>query len=149
GAFTMGSNNVKFADRIYRYEEEAAETNITVEKTGKEVKFNFGANYIHTLDDFGSGRLFIMAGGAYGYHQKRTFSKRYLREGNGNYYSAIAGTETDKTTTDNNWVLGIGPGVELNLGRMFAFSFELPLTIDQDSDIVMHIPQIGIYYYFK
>ncbi|MDP3113393.1 MAG: hypothetical protein Q8M98_01330 [Candidatus Cloacimonadaceae bacterium] len=118
GAYTIGRNDVRLGDTI---QQDDVDSLITITKTGKEVVVNIGANYIHTLDDFGNGRLFLVAGGAYGYHQEDQFSKKYRRNSSTSYYyDAIPDSEEEKSVHRHNWTVGIGPGIELNLSPSFA-----------------------------
>ncbi|MBU0711564.1 hypothetical protein KKC74_15385 [bacterium] len=44
---------------------------------------------------------------------------------------------------------GIGMGIEYQFTENIRMSADLPLTFSNYGDIIMTIPQIGIYYYFK
>ena len=52
---------------------------------------------------------------------------------------------------DNKYAyyFGFGLGFDFDIGQNFHWVLELPITIDEDSEIVMYIPQTGLYYFFK
>ena len=148
GAYTIGSNNVKFEDSFWDYDESAA--TITRNKNGREAAVNLAANYLFMLDHFKTGRLYLIGGGSYTYYQKRVYSKQYRQQTPGSaYYEAIDGTESDYLKREDRWTVGFGPGFEIILGKQFRFSIEVPITYNYKDEIVMYIPQAGIYYYFK
>lgn len=95
--------------------------------TKNESSFNLGICGIAVLDEFERGRLYLIAGGSF-----RAFSDK-----------------EDDNEEHNRWTLGIGPGVELILGRNVRFTAELPITLNWQKYIVMWIPMAGLYYYFK
>lgn len=91
--------------------------------------FNLGANLIGVIDNFKSGRFYVMAGGMIG--------------------SSSDENEYGEDVTNSYWCFGVGPGVELELFKNIRFAVELPFTYNNDNELIMYIPQGGIYYYFK
>jgi len=43
----------------------------------------------------------------------------------------------------------MGLGFEIKLGKTFVWAIEMPITLNQKGDVMMYIPQSGLYYYFK
>ncbi len=151
GGYTFGNNDVYFPEEYYDWDSESGnESQITLEEQGRESAINIGFNYLHMLDHFESGRLYVMAGGSYKYYQQKFFTMDYSQTGsNSSYYEVIEGSRHERYRVEHRWTLGAGPGLEFELGNNFRFSAELPITYNWENDIVMWIPQAGIYYYFK
>ncbi|MDD3524801.1 MAG: hypothetical protein PHQ41_08935, partial [Candidatus Cloacimonetes bacterium] len=122
---------------------------------------NLGLNYIYTLDKFDvfrqkdHGRLYVMAGGSYEYYRQNTFSKDYhwvqaADSTDYDHYEPLNDFDPIKTSTlEHRWTAGAGLGVELGFGKNFRVALELPVTYNWEKRIVMYMPQIGLYYYFK
>lgn len=146
GAYTAGSNNVSLDDYYYNYD--SSSNPITVEEPGKRGAVIMGLNYLYMLDHFRSGRLYIFSGGSYQYFQERVHMADYTYSGSSNYVIDESSRRSE-LHRENRWTVGVGPGFELELGSQFRFSFELPITFNWKDDIVMYIPQAGLYYYFK
>lgn len=151
GGYTFGNNNVHFADEHYDWNEEfGGDNQITLEQEGRESAVNFGLNYLYMLDHFENGRLYVMAGGSYKYYQQKFFTMDYAQSGsNSAFYEIVEDSEHERYRVEHRWTFGGGPGLELELGNNFRFAAELPITYNWENDIVMWIPQAGIYYYFK
>jgi hypothetical protein len=184
GALTYGSDNVYFPSRYYYWDGDYYEygyvmpvgidgngeddvpedTLITYEAIGRTTTANIGLNYIYTLDKFNVlghkdyGRLYVMAGGSYSYHNQKVHTKDYelvVEEPDSTYnywnwyYDPIDGTEDVTTNIEHHWTVGAGLGAEIALGKQFRVALELPITYNWENRIIMYIPQIGIYYYFK
>jgi hypothetical protein len=163
GAYTTGSNNVKFEDPYYHgmyYMEDMdrpdPDSIITVTRKGKELSANLGLSYMYTIDKFKYGRVYIMAGGSYRYYQKKEFSMDYAQADSTEYpyeypyiYHPIDGTEKEEIVREHRWTVGFGPGFEWALSKQFRLAVEVPITYNWKGDIVMWIPQVGLYYYFK
>lgn len=155
GAYTLGNNDVKFG--TYHYDDLDSTANlINVSKKGRSTYASAAVNGIVILDHFNMGRFYLMGGGSYHYNRKTlhtaTYEKNQYTDSYG--YSRIDYILTDDPITRSNetehgWVVGMGPGVELGITRHFHVSFELPITYDHKDDIIMYIPQVGLYYYFK
>ncbi len=149
GAYTAGKNTVMF-DAPYAYD--YIDDVVTVREKGKEGSVILGLNYMYMLDHFRSGRLYIFGGGSYQYYQKRTHYMDFQRvpDGtDGQHFIAVPNTKTSELERQHRWTVGVGPGFEFDLGSQFRMSFELPITYNWKDDIVMYIPQAGLYYYFK
>jgi len=150
GAYTNGSNDVKFNESYYDYDDDFTDNQITITKKGRSTSGTMALNGLIMLDHFNRGRLYIMAGGSYTYHRERVYSARYNRVSAGSYtYNLVPDSKTSTRKTENRWTMGIGPGIELGLSRHFRISFEVPITYNYDDEIIMYIPQVGFYYYFN
>ena len=178
GAGTWGDDDVYFPTRFtywyndyytdywYRDIESGSEdapydTLITITQNGRYNVVNLGLNYIYTLDKFDvlmqkdRGRLYVMAGGSYKYYRQNTFTKNYRWVTvedtlDWDHYEPVDNSEPiSKSKLEHRWTAGAGLGVELGLGKNFRVALELPITYNWEQRIVMYIPQIGFYYYFK
>ena len=170
GAVTWGNDDVYFPDRYYYWYgdfdavenlEVPGDTLVTLRQDGRVNIANLGLNYIYTLDKFNvleqkdHGRLYVMAGGSYQYNRQNVLSKDYnwippADSTQGGFYGPVNNDDPVKNSTlQHRWTAGAGLGVELGFGKNFRVAVELPVTYNWESRIVMYIPQIGIYYYFK
>lgn len=146
GAYTAGNNDVYLSAPYY--DSGNLDSPFTVEEPGKRGAVILGLNYLYMLDHFRSGRLYIFSGGSYQYFQERVYMVDYTSDGVYNYVIDES-SRRNELRRENRWTVGVGPGFELELGSQFRFSFELPITFNWKDDIVMYIPQAGLYYYFK
>lgn len=178
GAVTWGDDNVYFPSRFYYWydggyddywygdlepggEDAPDDTLVTLTEQGRLNIANIGLNYIYTLDKFdafkqkNNGRVYVMAGGSYQYYRQNVFTKDYhwvtVQDTlDYDHYEPINNAEPLRTSTlENRWTAGAGLGVELGFGKNFRVALELPITYNWEQRIVMYIPQIGLYYYFK
>ncbi len=95
---------------------------------------NFAVNGMGILDEFRYGRIYIMAGGMVKYYHHDKYEDPYYPE---------------EEINENRWCVGVGPGLEWILSKQFRLALEIPITYNWKNDIIMYIPQGGIYYYFK
>lgn len=156
GASTKGSNKVKFPDSYYDYSFDYTpdiNDEIWVKKTGRSSTGTMAINGILMLDHFNSGRIYIMGGGSVKNGRKSVFSSKYRSASFGtnyNRYDKIIGKAVKREEKDiYEWTVGFGPGVELSFTRHFRIAFEVPITYNDRKDIIMYIPQVGLYYYLK
>ena len=101
------------------------------------------ASNLHTLDEFPNGKLYIMAGGSCRYIQKRMFEVDIVN------HQVDWESERSYQKRELRWTIGAGPGFEIGYGSKFRLALEMPLTYNWKNDIIMYIPQVGIYYYFR
>jgi len=116
---------------------------------GKKTNLNAGLNYLYSLADNPSGRFYVFAGGAYLLsiaHGNRGIY--YPVTGSPGNYQLDPGSVVKDTEYQHSFYLGGGMGFELNLGRGFRWALEMPLTINEDTEFTMYIPQTGLYYFF-
>jgi hypothetical protein len=139
GAYTAGSNNNVDYDYDYYGQSELYST--TAE--GRRAALELAANYLHTLDEFPNGMLYIMAGGSCRYIQKRMFEVDIVN------HQVDWESERSYQKRELRWTIGAGPGFEIGYGSKFRLALEMPLTYNWKNDIIMYIPQVGIYYYFR
>lgn len=170
GAVTWGDDNVYFPDKYYRYDYYYDEINldgypmasgdtlITVRQDGRLNIANIGLNYIYTLDKFSVlrqkdlGRIYVMAGGSYEYNRQTSFTKDYHFVPEVDTMYLLPVNDDDPVRSSNlqhRWTAGAGLGVELGFGKNFRVALEMPITYNWEKRIVMYLPQIGLYYYFK
>lgn len=149
GAYTSGSNDVKF--REYYYPEDGiVDPVITVERRGMDTSLNTALNGILFLDHFRKGRMYLIGGAAYTFYREKRFFSEYQRvPGSYGQYELRPNTETSEQNTEHRWTAGFGPGIEFAVSKHFHMSFEMPITYNYKDEIVMYIPQVGFYYYFK
>ena len=122
---------------------------ITITKNGRETKLSSAVNYVRTLDTSQVGRFYIVAGGSLLSSFIRQYEIDYQMV-EVNYYTRIKDhPERKKWDSDYAYYFGFGLGYDFNLWENFHCVVELPLTIDNESEIKMYIPQAGIYYFFK
>lgn len=139
GAITTGSNkNVHYQDDYHW-----GNANHTATVEGRRTALEFAANYLHTLDEFPNGKLYIMAGGSCRYIQKRMFEVDIVN------HQVDWESERSYQKRELRWTIGAGPGFEIGYGSKFRLALEMPLTYNWKNDIIMYIPQVGIYYYFR
>jgi hypothetical protein len=156
GAYTLGNNEPFFDETTGWYEGNdytPDDTLITIERGGRASAINAGINYLYTLDHFKGGRFYILSGGSYQYYQRKIFEQDYLWGPCPDYDSLycynLTGTEREKYKVEHRWTVGAGPGIEIALSKQLRIAVEIPITYNWKNDIVMWIPQAGIYYYFK
>lgn len=153
GAYTLGKNKSSFVEFDDWDSDYGGDTLVTVTSNGRKAAANLGLNYIYNLDDFRNGRVYIMGGATYQYFQQKKFSQDFRLvvdpEHYYNHYEPVPDTEDSWLKREHRWTVGAGPGFEWALGKQFRLAVELPITYNWKHDIVMWIPQAGIYYYFK
>jgi len=156
GAYTLGSNKVRFERDLYDWDNEYyGDSLITVDQGGRETAVNLGVNYMLVLDRFQEGRVYIMGGGSYKYFKEKRFSMDYaLQQEQGmedyyEHYEQVPNSLSERNVVQHRWTVGAGPGFEWALNKQFRMAVELPITYNWKHNIVMWLPQAGLYYYFK
>jgi len=74
-------------------------------------------------------------------YQYKLYDEAYSYEPTGKSYNE---SEYDQTLYG-----GIGLGLELKITENIRFAFEWPLSISDEGDVYMYIPQAGLHYFFK
>lgn len=158
GLYTWGLDDPSFADQTSeRYESNETPPNqIIMQDKGRKTFGSIAFNSLIMLDKFNDGKFYLIAGGNYEYIRRNILNAKYNLDhvenagyANYAYYNLVPDSEFKSSKQTHRWTVGVGPGVELNATRHLHFAIELPLTINQKGDIVMYIPQAGIYYYFN
>lgn len=156
GAHTGGSNKVVFRDHYTDYDANYTPDvtgHIRRKLTGRSIKATIGLNSIYVLDHFNKGRLYLIGGGALTTGRKKVYSARYkltyAGPNSSSYDRVVDEPIRSEMVNIYDWIVGVGPGVEMSLTRHFRVAFEVPITYNHKGELVMYIPQIGIYYYFK
>jgi hypothetical protein len=96
-----------------------------------------GLNYIWNLQKTKEYHFYVLTGGSYTLQKVKR------------YYAPVGGVIESDWVNDNKWSIGAGPGFEMMLADRFHIAVELPITYNHKDDIVMYIPAVGIYYYFR
>lgn len=146
GAMTIGDDDVKFSDTIYRYEGLETES---VTKKGRRTGASVGLSYINVLVETLHSRFYVTAGASYLYSRRTDFTQEYIESTGSSSSYVKSGVPTESKKNSDRWTLGVGPGMELYIDRNLRVSLELPITINSKSEVVPYIPQVGIYFYFK
>ena len=112
---------------------------------------NLGLTYFIPLHRAKKSLFYTMAGISTYYSSDVKYSRdyKYVILSDSTYsYEPI--TDIQKTkTSDHGIFFGVGIGIEYQFTENIRMSADLPLTFSSKGDIIMTIPQIGIYYYFK
>jgi hypothetical protein len=145
GGFTSGSKEIN--NSIYGNYNGASI--ITITENGRKTKLSSAINYVRTLDTNQVGRFYIVAGGSLLSSFIRQYEIDYQMVDWTHYTLIKDHPERKKWDSDYAYYFGFGLGFDFNLGQNFHCTVELPLTVDEESEIKMYIPQVGIYYFFK
>ena len=145
GGFTSGSKEIN--NSIYGNYNGASI--ITITENGRKTKLSSAINYVRTLDTNQVGRFYIVAGGSLLSSFIRQYEIDYQMVDWTHYTLIKDHPERKKWDSDYAYYFGFGLGFDFHLGQNFHCTVELPLTVDEESEIKMYIPQVGIYYFFK
>jgi hypothetical protein len=140
-------------DEVFFFTPSAEEYNnaprVTLSEDGRRVNTNLGLNYLFSLASNPTGRFYVFGGASTIISRVKRISQEFYLN-NANYY--MVDLSKPRTTSWENrysYYVGMGLGFELNLGRNFVWAIEMPITLNDDGDVMMYIPQSGLYYYFK
>ena len=115
----------------------------------RKTNLNVGVNYLYSLADNPTGRFYVFGGGAYLLSALKGNQGVYnLVDAYPGHYVLDPGSVVEHKEYRHSYYLGGGMGFELNLGRGFRWAVELPLTVNEDTEFTMYIPQTGLYYFF-
>ncbi len=131
-AYTSGSNDKDFSNYGYG----------TESKSGRKLRVSAGLNYLQVIKSTAQHRFYIHLGGAYYIARNTTLYQNYIQ-------TEPAGDVYKRTTNKDRWCVGIGPGLETNPRKNVRMTLELPVTVDNEGNLIMYYPQLGIYYYFR
>jgi len=98
-----------------------------------------GLNYLWNLQRTPTYHFYVITGGSYTLQKVKRYYKPLEHD-----HPILS-----KWVNDNKWAIGAGPGFEMKFAERFHVSVELPITYNQKDDIVMYIPAVGVYYYFR
>ncbi len=97
--------------------------------------------------------MFYMMGGASVYFDswKSSYIEyKYTITSDSTYtYAPVTGEEKNESTFDYKLRFGVGIGLEYMLTENIRFSLDLPLTVSDEAEITMIVPEAALYYYFK
>ncbi|HQQ67338.1 MAG TPA: hypothetical protein PLX77_00780 [Candidatus Cloacimonadota bacterium] len=108
-------------------------------KNSRKQTGNFAVNYLWDLQRTNEYHFYLITGGNYTIQKVKRYHKPISSS-----YPILS-----EWVNNNKWAIGVGPGFELKLAERFHFTCELPITFNQRDDIVMYVPAIGVYYYFR
>ena len=112
---------------------------------------NLGILYIRPLHR-AEKSLFYGFGGVSVQYNVEKYSVReykYFYESGDSYTYKPIGKREEIKDTDSRVFGGVGLGLSYNLTKNITLSFELPLTISDDGDIWMIVPQGAIHYFYR
>ncbi|GAB1365956.1 hypothetical protein MASR1M36_08270 [Candidatus Cloacimonadaceae bacterium] len=148
GGITLGDRDEEYV----HFGEYNGQQQITLLEDGRRTNLNVGLNYIKTLAQNRTGRFYVFGGGSYLYSRVKQFEVDFeLINNNPTWEDEYRRMDTaDRVKWDNRhyYYVGAGLGFDFNLGQNFHWAVELPLTMNQDTEFMMYIPQTGLYYYF-
>ena len=96
--------------------------------------------------------LFYGFGAASAYYTSEKYSERkyiYFQESETTYSYRSDGSDKKLRETELDLFVGIGLGLTYNITNNIRLSLELPLTISNEGQIWMIIPQGALHYFFK
>lgn len=151
GAISYGTNDLKFPSWVYDDDIEMTSDGPAYSRKGIKTSMSAGLNYIHVIDKSRSSTFYIVAGGSIGLHNQKMYRRYYDQSspGSSSYTLDLSIPAESYRDKETRWTLGAGPGFELALDKHFKFSIDLPFTVNSDEEMVMYVPQVGLYYYFK
>lgn len=152
GGFTTGNNKVSFPNRLIDYDNYSnpPSTLNRLEK-GRKYNFNIGGNLIFPLKKTDTAIFYLHSGACWMYSDEKIFRQSYELDYVSNYtvYYDASGDIKSSHKVKSYVNFGIGPGVEIQAGKYFKLAIELPVTYTGNNELIMYIPQAGLYYYFK
>lgn len=146
GALSMGNNENHFYSPYTDYHNTAP--SLTLSEDGRKTNFNFGLNYLRILGEKPNGNFYVFGGTSFLISRKTMLEQDYILQNMGSYEYVYNGNMRKEKKTENKYYIGAGLGFELKFGNNFGFAAEMPLTVNQEGEYKMYIPQAGIYYYF-
>ena len=151
GAITLGNNEADLYPDYYGYHN--GDPQITVTEEGRRNNVNIGLNYLYTLANNPTGRFYVFGGASYLYSRVKQFERDYAlvtgTEYNDHYQLISSYPPRESWENKGYYYVGAGLGFELSLGRGFKWAIEMPITVNEDGEVMMYIPQSGLYYYFN
>ncbi|NQV36957.1 MAG: hypothetical protein HQ509_03005 [Candidatus Marinimicrobia bacterium] len=96
--------------------------------------------------------MFYLLGGVSMYYSSSSdyyMEYKYIHDTDSTYTYKAVSDRKKETTTDYTFRVGAGIGLEYELTENIRFSLDLPLTISDNKQITMIVPEAGLYYYFK
>ncbi len=146
GAYQYGSNSPHFSNSIYAYD---GTSSVSVTKKGKKTLGSFGVNGLSVLTKTDISRFYLQFGFSYLVDRTDKYTQVYTNNANKATYYILDGGKTHSVKNSDGLTIGIGPGLEIGGNNNLRLAIELPITYNQSQELIMYIPQIGLYYYFK
>ena len=110
-----------------------------------------GALYIKPLHRAEKSMFFGFAGISTIYDYEKYYERtyHYVQESETQYTYEPTGSKREIKESDLRIFGGIGLGISYNLTKNITISLELPLTVSDEGDIWMIVPQGSIHYFYK
>lgn len=121
---------------------------IILSEDGRRVKTNLGLNYLYSLANNPSGRFYVFGGASTIISRVKQIKQEFYLV-NYFYTADLSKPRTSDWENRVSYYVGMGLGFELNLGRNFVWAIEMPITLNDKGDVMMYVPQSGLYYFFK
>lgn len=120
-------------------------------ESGRETWANAGITFYKILHRAKKSSFYIFTGVGNYFSSEIEYRQdyKYIILSENTYSYEKVGNEKKSTESDFKLYSGIGIGLDYNLTENIHISIAWPLTISNDGDIYMYIPQGGIHYYFK
>ncbi len=148
GALSQDEGEPYFDHQFYDYYNTA--NRITISHDDRRNKLNLGLNYIRSLASNSNGRFYVFGGGSYLMSFVKMTKMDYIRDSSQQDFYILDPNQNPRKAHEmrGSFYAGAGLGFELRLGRDFRWALELPLSVNEDTEFTMYIPQTGFYYFF-
>lgn len=160
---TLGALGRNSGDDDYYFSEERTEiydygwtpnvNEIYIEQSWDDGYFwgNFGFLYIKTLHRADKSLFYSFGGISSQYTSEKYYERPYMyfMESDNEYTYKPTGSKKELRETELRFFGGIGLGLSYNITKHITLSLELPLTVSDDGDIWMIVPQGAIHYFYK
>ena len=112
---------------------------------------NLGLTYYKPLHRAEKSLFYGFAAASAYYTSEKYIERKYIyfQESETTYSYRPGDSDKELRETDLDLFFGIGLGLTYNITNNIRFSLELPLTMSNDGQIWMIIPQGALHYYFK
>ncbi len=123
---------------------------LTIKRNTRETDINLGLNYLQSLANNRTGRFYVFGGASVLLGLMSYRERDYLMSDpeTGTYVLDTDQEERKDSKVDTSFYVGAGMGFDFDLGRGFHWAIELPITVNENTEFTMYIPQTGIYYFF-
>ncbi len=117
----------------------------------RETDGSAGLTLFKILHKSDRSRFYLLAGiSSFFSHETYKVQEYQYKIKNEETYSYMpTGTSSKESEFDQTLFGGIGLGLELKITDNIRFAFEWPLSISNQGDVYMYIPQAGLHYFFK
>ena len=112
---------------------------------------NIGLTYYKPLHRAEKSLFYGFTGASVYYTSEKYIQRtyKYFEETDSTYTYRPQGEDKELRETDSDLFFGIGLGLTYNITNNIRFSLEMPLTVSDQGQIWMIVPQGALHYYFK